>query len=150
MTQISLPASCADCAYHVTAGRLCRRHAPGPTAETYEITRWPVVRFSSRCGSGAAVGDGDGPGPVQCAWCVHWLQPDGQGVVPDHKQGLQKEWWEQSGYCTRYAPSPSAEEGRQTEWRVVHSQDACGDGIRIADVPESDEHGALLPQEHKD
>lgn len=145
----TLPATCADCVYHVTVGRLCRRHAPGPTTETCEITRWPVVRPTSRCGAGAAVGDGDGPGPVQCGWCVHWLQPDGQGVIPDYPQGFPRAWWEQSGYCTRHAPSPSAEEDRLTEWRVVHVHDACGDGVRVPDAAEDGLPEAPAVREHE-
>ena len=50
---------------------------------------------------------------------------------PDYKHGMGSAWWELSGFCTRYAPSPSAEEDRRAEWRVTHVQAGCGDGEQI-------------------
>lgn len=57
-----------------------------------------------------------------------WERPNGEGVKPDYRSGLSVEWWEASGYCTRRAPSPSADEDRQTFWKVTHAWDGCGDG----------------------
>ena len=129
--QVSLPSACATCSYHQSEQHLCQRHAPSPGQEEFEIARWPLVRPHDRCGSGASLGDGTGPGIVRCGWCVHWLCPDGKGVEPHYKQGLEDEWWLTAGYCTRWAPAPSAEADRLTHWRVVHAQDGCGDGIEV-------------------
>ena len=126
-----LPTSCRDCSFHATEGSLCQRHAPGCGSETFEIARWPLVRPTDRCGDGAALGDGTGPGVVRCGWCIHWLQPEGEGVRPDYKHGMGSAWWELSGFCTLYAPSPSAGDDRRAEWRVTHVQAGCGDGEQI-------------------
>jgi len=53
------------------------------------------------------------------------------GVKPDYRQGRSVEWWASSGYCTRFAPSPSTEADRKTLWRVTASVDGCGDGQAI-------------------
>ena len=126
--RVPLPQNCAACVYRPSERGFCQRHAPPTTIETFEIARWPLVKPTDRCGAGAATGDGSGPSVIGCAWCIHWMQPDGQGVEPDYRQGLSREWWEQSGYCTKLAPSPSAEEGRPTHWRVTNAHDGCGDG----------------------
>lgn len=130
-----LPASCRECYFHANMGSLCQRHAPGVGTEAFEIARWPLVRPTNRCGDGAELGDGTGPGVVRCGWCIHWLQPEGAGVRPDYKQGMGAAWWELSGFCTRYAPAPSAEEDRRAEWRVthvhVHVHSGCGEGEQI-------------------
>lgn len=77
------------------------------------------------------MGDGSGPGVVACQSCIHWWQPDGQPVKPDYRRGLSAEWWARSGYCTRFAPSPSTEEVKRTFWRVVNAADGCGDGQAV-------------------
>ena len=82
-------------------------------------------------GVGAAITDGTGPGPVPCQGCFHWLQPGGQAVVPDYKKGLPDAWWAGAGLCTRFAPSPSNEEGHRTAWRVTNAIDGCGDGAAV-------------------
>jgi hypothetical protein len=92
------------------------------------VAHWPNVRQSDRCGSGAAVMDGTGPGIVWCRSCAHWLQPNGEPVKPDYRQGLSADWWSESGYCTRLAPSPSTSEDQRTCWKVTHATDGCGDG----------------------
>lgn len=129
-----LPARCSECVFHPAQGDLCRRHAPAPGQESFEVAKWPLVRPNDRCGAGAAVGNGDGPGITPCGWCIHWLRPDDEGVKPDYRQGLSRDWWDQSGYCTRHAPSPSSEEGRRTNWRVTGAHDGCGDGERIEET----------------
>jgi hypothetical protein len=126
-----LPASCAACVYFPSLpaqGGRCRRHAPSPCQEAFEVARWPRVRQTDRCGSGAAVTDGTGPGMVTCVSCAHWLQPNGEPIRPDYRKGLAVEWWAESGYCTRLAPSPSSEEDRRAFWKVTHATDGCGDG----------------------
>jgi hypothetical protein len=132
MSEPVLPASCAACVYFPPSpapGGLCRRHAPAPGQDAFEVARWPRTRPADRCGSGAAVTDGTGPSVVVCRSCVHWLQP--KPVRPDYRQGLGAVWWAMSGNCTRLAPSPSAEEGRHTFWKVTHATDRCGDGVAI-------------------
>ena len=127
-----LPTSCTECAYFQREGALCRRHAPGSGFEEYELSRWPKIRKPEieRCGSSEAVGDGS-EAPVRCSHCIHWLQPGGQGLTPEWRQGNSVEWWKDSGYCTRFAPSPSNEEDRETFSRVVHSAECCGDGEEV-------------------
>ena len=136
----TLPASCADCVYrpsHPLPGVSCRRHAPSPGEEEFEPVHWPKVLPDDRCGSGAAVGDGTGPGVVSCQACMHWYQPRGLAVKPDYRKGRSVEWWAESGYCTRLAPSPSAEEERKIFWRVTHASESCGDGDAAQSVASS-------------
>jgi hypothetical protein len=52
------------------------------------------------------------------------------------------EWWERSGYCTRYAPGPSSEEERKAFWRITHVTDRCGDG----EEPKVDEDKGAVDQ----
>lgn len=93
--------------------------------------RWALVKPTDQCGAGAAVGDGTGPSVTGCAWFIHWLQPEGQRTEPDYRQGLPRDWWEQSGYCIKLAPLPSAEEDWKTYWRVTGAHDGCDKGERI-------------------
>lgn len=81
--------------------------------------------------------DGTGPGVVACQTCIHWHQPGGLPVKPDYRKGLSSEWWAASGYCTRFAPSPSAEDDRKVHWRVTHAEDGCGDGDQVEAVEHS-------------
>jgi len=131
MSGPALPAHCAACVYYPRSpapGGRCRRHAPSPGYDAFEVAHWPAVPPDGRCGSGAAVTDGTGPGTVTCGSCAHWLRPDGEPVRPDYRRGLPGGWWSDSGYCTRLAPSPSGEEDRRAFWRVTHAADGCGDG----------------------
>ena len=125
-----LPASCSVCVYYSAQGA-CLRHAPAPGQDEFDIVHWPRVRPTDRCGVGAAITDGTGPGPVPCQGCFHWLQPGGQAVVPDYKKGLPDKWWEGAGLCTRFAPSPSTDEDRKVYWRVTNAMDGCGDGAAV-------------------
>lgn len=132
--KVVLPANCAQCVFRPATpapGGVCRRHAPSPGHEEHELVYWPPVRATDRCGDGASVMDGQGPGVVACRICDHWLQPDGRGIQPDYDQGLPAAWWAESGYCTRRAPSPSTEDDRETHWRVTHAEEGCGDGQRV-------------------
>lgn len=133
---VARPRSCADCVYKPAEQPTCQRHAPAPGTDTFRIAQWPLVKPTDKCGAGAAIGNGSGPSIIQCAWCVYWLQPEGQGVVPDYRQGRPRAWWEQSGYCVRFAPSPSTEEDRKTHWRVTNAHGGCGDGEHIPVEPE--------------
>lgn len=118
--------ACKECAFYYVPESQCRRHAPGTTNEEFEITQWPTVSPKDRCGSGELVTDGSAV--VSCGRCLHWHQPGGVGVNPEYDEGIEPEWWAQTGYCTRFAPGPSGEEGRDTYWRVTHRTSACGDG----------------------
>ena len=131
MSESALPANCATCVFFPpipAPGGRCRRHAPSPGHEEFEVAHWPKVRQNDRCGSGAAVTDGTGPCVVLCGSCAHWLQPDGEPVRPEYRMGLTVEWWAASGYCTRLAPSPTVDEDRLVHWKVTHATDGCGDG----------------------
>ena len=131
MTGSPLPANCAACVYFRSLPArdgLCRRHAPSPGHEAFEVARWPRVRPIDRCGAGAAVTDGSGPRVVSCRSCPHWLQPNDEPITPDYRKGLPVEWWAASGYCTRLAPSPGTDEERRICWKVTHATDGCGDG----------------------
>ena len=132
-----LPQNCAGCSYFAIDD-LCRRHAPSPGTEAFELVHWPKVKKVDRCGSGAAATNGEGPGITRCESCIHWFQPNGTGLTPHSRQGRSVEWWASSGYCTRFAPSPSSENDRKTSWRVTWAADGCGDGQAI----EQDEDGA--------
>ena len=142
-TQPTLPASCHLCVYFSPTST-CQRHAPSPGLEQYEITHWPLVRSEDRCGSGAAVTDGTGPGVVRCQTCVHWWQPGDKPVEPDYKQGRSDEFWKGAGLCTRYAPSPSGEEERRVFWKVTNRLDGCGDGQAVATAADQP-HAPPLP-----
>ena len=120
-----LPASCARCASFQPPVSRCRRHAPGIGFEELELTYWPLVKATDRCGDGQVVDDGTETvlrslPPLVPAW-----RPP---ISPKYRQGKSVEWWEQSGYCTRFAPGPSNDHSRQAYWRVTHSADRCGDG----------------------
>ena len=131
MSGSPLPADCAACVYFPSLpapGGRCRRHAPSPGHEEFEVAHWPKTRPIDRCGAGAAVTDGTGPRVVPCRSCAHWLQPNGAPVRPDYRKGLPVEWWAASGYCTRLAPSPATDEDRRVCWKVTHAADGCGDG----------------------
>ena len=142
-----LPANCGACAYRPPfplPGTFCRRHAPSPGQDEFDLVHWPAVKATDRCGDGASLGDGTGPGVVACQSCIHWHQPDGQPVKPDYRKGLSAEWWAAGGYCTRRAPAPSAEDDRKVYWRVTHAADSCGDGAQVDDVDTSDDEVLAL------
>jgi hypothetical protein len=121
-----LAASCRQCAFFQAPASRCRRHAPGIGSEEMELTYWPLVKPADRCGAGQTVDDGTET--TACGRCIHWVQPDGVGIRPDYRQGLGVEWWEKSGYCTRFAPVPNNDEEKRSFWRCTHASDRCGDG----------------------
>ena len=102
--------------------------------EEMELAYWPLVQPTDRCGAGETVNDGTET--VACRQCIHWFQPGGVGIRPDYRQGLSVEWWEHSGYCTRFAPGPSSDEDRRAWFRVTHASDRCGDGeeVKVKDL----------------
>jgi hypothetical protein len=128
MSQAPLPRACGLCTYFQASAKLCRRHAPQSSREAFELAYWPQVASSDRCGVGAEYADG-APMPVRCGVCIHWHQPEGQPPKPPYGKGRPAEWWASVGYCTRFAPSPTAEVPRsKTYWKITHSTDGCGDG----------------------
>lgn len=136
-----LPHSCAGCVFFLAApaanGKTppttgtCLRHAPATGPDQYELVFWSIVSQFDRCGMGAAVGD-EAPEVVVCDICIHWYQPDGQPIKPDYRKGHSVEFWQETGYCTRFAPSPSSEEDRRVYPKVVHRMNGCGDGQAIS------------------
>jgi hypothetical protein len=137
-----LPDSCAVCVYFVPllpdSGRVsrttgtCIRHAPSVGDDQYSLVHWPIVVRTDRCGVGAAAGDGTGPQPTRCNSCLHWFQPSGEAVTPDYRKGRSADFWLQTGFCTRFAPSPSAEEAKRMYPAVTHALEKCGDGQGFA------------------
>jgi hypothetical protein len=64
-------------------------------------------------------------------WVARLRCDASQPVRPDYRKGLPVEWWASSGYCTRRAPSPAAEDDRKVYWPVTHAADSCGDGAQV-------------------
>ena len=125
---MALPKACSECTFYDAKTSRCRRHAPGSGYAELEIAHWPVVPAGFRCGSGLKAGNGS-VGPVSCQFCLHWYQPGGKGLSPDYLQDLSATWWRDSGYCTRYAPSPSSDQDRRAHQRVTNGREGrCGDG----------------------
>ena len=86
----------------------CLRRCPATTDRDKMIAYWPNVSRASRCGRGAAIGDGTGPGVVRCYECVFWWQPNGEPIKPeDGRSGQTKEWWAATGLCIAVAPHPT-------------------------------------------
>lgn len=125
---MTLPAACAVCIFSVAEGRgaRCHRHAPGTDDEPEELTIWPKVKLTDRCGSGSDTVDKDNA-LTRCGTCIHWLHPD-DGLAPMVRQGRSVEWWKGAGICTRFAPGTVREEESEAFWRVTSSDDGCGDG----------------------
>jgi len=128
-----LPDNCGGCIYWQREGTLCRRHAPSPSQQVREVSRWPLTTAADRCGSGSD-GDDDEARFVRCGRCIHWYQPGGKPVPMAERRGVPPEWWEASGLCTRYGPSPDAGRSQPTHWRVTHEGDGCGDGFEIEEA----------------
>lgn len=125
------PASCAVCAFvrqGEEARHHCHRRAPSPSTEEFAVVYWPRVRPTSRCGQGAVRVEG-GLGILECGRCLHWVQPGGQPIAPDQRWGRSVEWWSETGLCTHGAPTPTSDEPYlDTEWKVTHIREGCGDG----------------------
>lgn len=69
---------------------------------------------------------------------MHWFQPDGRPLLPPVRFGRPKEWWDRSGYCTRWAPSPSRQEVRKVFHGATHAREGCGDGDRVDEGQETE------------
>ena len=137
MAEERLPSAenCSACRYFSSPDSRCRRHAPPPGRDEFELAFWPVVSPADRCGDSAAVGNHGKPGIVRCHTCRDWFRPDREGIKPDYRNGLTVQWWAESGYCTRIAPSPSSEDDRRVRWKVTHKDAGCADGeaVRTSD-----------------
>ena len=145
MADYPRPASCSECVFFAVLppppvsnrrgasqdGGNCRRHAPAPGVDEFEIVFWPSVGRTDRCGQGAALTNGEGPTVTLCRDCIFWLQPGSEPIKPAYRMGLTTEWWSESGYCVHTAPFPSTEEGRRARWKVTHAGQGCGDGERV-------------------
>ena len=130
---MSLPTSCGGCVFwlHGEVRSHCLRHAPGAGELEQELVHWPPVREDDCCGAGDAGDEPKPPQVVACGSCLHWRQPGGEPVQPTVRQGRSVEWWRETGYCVRFAPSPSTEERRRTHWRVTNAAQGCGDGVLV-------------------
>ena len=127
---MALPDDCGACLYWQEPHGLCQRHAPGPGQHKQEVAFWPATQRTDRCGSGSD-GDDQEAARVACGRCIHWHQPGGRPLPPAERRGIAPDWWQESGFCTRYAPSPGSLRGQATFWRVTHASDGCGDGDAI-------------------
>jgi len=127
MSRAILPDACRVCVFHHEQPERCRRHAPAPGEEAHELVHWPKVQPEDRCGDGEPYGESEFT-VVRCGQCRHWLRPGDVPLSPPFRQGKPVEWWEQAGYCTRFAPTPSTDEPRRpVQWRVTHAAEWCGD-----------------------
>ena len=127
--QDKLPTDCGVCKYHVNITKECRRHAPHPGQdEGFVIAVWNFTRDRDRCGVGSTTKE-----IITCEDCAYWLQPDGKPLNPPFRQGLSREWWENSGLCMHSAPGATLGEGRWTFWKITHgTAGGCGDGSSVS------------------
>ena len=109
----------------------CRRHAPAASDRAYQIARWAETRATDACGEGE-------PMPVDlataprladqiCRGCLYWNRP-GIGIDPPQRGDRLSAWWQQAGWCRRFAPRPGVDIGDHAFWRVTHASDHCFDG----------------------
>ena len=123
--------ACADCSHfdrHGTDG-VCRRYAPQPCGEPFEVTRWPETRAVDGCGDGAPRSASDVR--ASCGTCRFWLRP-GIGIDPSQRGDHLRAWWQEAGYCRRHAPNPGVQIGHRAFWRVVHARESCAEGRPVA------------------
>lgn len=123
---MALPQSCSACAFY--PAEHCQRHAPSPGEVAFEVVYWPKVAPGERCGSGAVIEPGTTSPLLACGSCLHWWQPDGAGLVPFQLGRHDQDWWDFTGYCTRFAPHPSTNRYAKVRWKVTHADEGCGDG----------------------
>lgn len=125
------PTDCGVCKYHIDSTKECRRHSPHPGHdEGFVVAVWNFTRDRDRCGTGSTKKE-----IVPCDDCLYWLQPDGKPLNPPFRQGLSREWWENSGYCTASAPGATVDQGRWTFWKITHgATDGCGDGVSATET----------------
>ena len=118
---------CSKCRHFDRRGMdgVCRRHAPTPCGEPFEVARWPETRAIEGCGDGEP-SDEDNRRP-KCGVCRFWFRP-GIGIDPSQRGDHQKVWWQEAGYCRRHAPRPGIEIGHRAFWRVTHAAESCAEG----------------------
>jgi hypothetical protein len=110
---------------------LCRRHAPASSERDYEVARWPETRRADGCGEGEATLS-EAVAPVlnpSCEKCLFWLRP-GLGIQPAQHGDHLRAWWENAGFCRRFAPRPGTAIGGHAFSRITHATDHCFDGRR--------------------
>ena len=119
---------CAACLHFDRRGTdgVCRRHAPLPCSEPFEVARWPETRASDGCGDGELADDA-AIARATCRHCSYWFRP-GIGIDPSQRGDHQRAWWQEAGYCRRYAPRPGVEIGHRAFWRVTHAAESCAEG----------------------
>ena len=117
--------SCRFWQHGDTRSGFCRRHAPAASDRTTQVARWPETRAIDGCGEGEM--DAARADILHCRACVFWQRP-GVGIDPTHRGDHAGTWWQQAGWCRRFAPVPDIEIGTRAFWRVTHEQDYCFDG----------------------
>jgi hypothetical protein len=124
-----LPTHCGVCRYHVNLTKECRRNAPQPGPDDgFVIAVWNKTRDRDRCGEGSTKKE-----PVRCGDCAYWYQPDRQPLAPPFRQRLSREWWADSGYCTRHAPGVTVDEGQWMFWKVTNATiGGCSQGSSVS------------------
>ena len=118
------PTDCGVCKYHVNTTKECRRRAPHPSQDDgFVIAVWNRTRDRDRCGDGSTTKE-----IVMCDDCEHWYRSGDQPLSPPFRQGLSHEWWVDSGYCTRHAPTSTVDEGQWMFWKVTNGSSGCAEG----------------------
>lgn len=149
---MALPPNCAACSAFQHDGELCRRHAPGPSTEKHEVTKWPQRDSDSRCAQGLV----DKP-RLACRDCLYWWQPNGQPLSPrlvgaGGRSGIwappdpskTEAWWKESGLCVSSTAGPSDRTERYHP-RVTHGfLDYCFSGKAIDDEAGEEGQATLL------
>lgn len=90
-----------------------------------------MVKKENRCGVGLSIENNQQDGIIFCEICIHWWQPNNKPIKPYYLCSKSEEWWENSGICTRFAPSPSNNEDRTSYWFITNAKNKCGDGEKI-------------------
>ena len=129
--------TCRACVFWKMFDRLqpasgtCHRHAPMPGQHVDDTSYWPETMTDDGCAEGIAAAQN--PEPVAllpCRDCVFWFRRGGQqGLVPERRADLPRDWWHEAAYCARHAPVPESAVSR-ARWRATHASDCCGDGRR--------------------
>ena len=122
---------CSACRFSFPRGTggLCRRHAPRSGDQPFEVARWPETRAGDACGEGKPRDGAMADDSPTCRVCIFWHRP-GIGIEPAQRGDHLRAWWQEAGYCRRYAPRPGVDIGRHAFWRVTHGDDYCAEGRR--------------------
>lgn len=120
--------TCGSCRFwqhnDVRSG-FCRRHAPAASDLATQVARWPETRAIDGCGEGESEGTAVDSRP--CRKCAFWHRP-GVGIEPPHRGDHVATWWQEAGWCRRFAPTPGIDIGTHAFWRITHALDHCFDG----------------------